>query len=48
MMKLRNFGRSRRSFLAAVGAFGAVSLAVSHMAISQDGTMLTVRSYLDL
>ena len=39
---------SRRSVLAGAGAFGAASLAFPNMAISQDGTVLTVRSYSDI
>ena len=41
-------GLSRRSFLATTGAFGAASMAFPHMAVSQDGKILTVRSYSDL
>lgn len=41
-------GLSRRSLLASAGAFGAASLAYPRMAISQDGKILTVRSYSDL
>ncbi|MEY8839662.1 ABC transporter substrate-binding protein, partial [Cribrihabitans sp. XS_ASV171] len=41
-------GLTRRSFLATTGAFGAASLAFPHMAVSQDGKILTVRSYSDL
>ena len=39
---------SRRSVLAGAGALGAASLAFPNMAISQDGKVLTVRSYSDL
>lgn len=39
---------SRRSVLAGASAFGAASLAFPNMAISQDGSVLTVRSYSDL
>ncbi|MCP9483307.1 ABC transporter substrate-binding protein [Shimia sp. CNT1-13L.2] len=39
---------SRRSFLAAAGAFGAASMALPRMALSADGKILTVRSYSDL
>ncbi len=39
---------SRRSFLATAGAFGAASMAVPRMALSQDGKVLTLRSYSDL
>ena len=41
-------GMSRRSFLATTGAFGAASMAYPHMAVSQDGSVLTIRSYSDL
>ena len=41
-------GVSRRSVLAGAGAFGAATLAFPHMAVSQDGKVLTVRSYSDL
>ncbi len=41
-------GVSRRSFLGAAGAFGAATMAIPRMALSQDGTVLTVRSYSDL
>lgn len=41
-------GFSRRSFLASVGAFGAATTAAPRMALSQDGEILTVRSYSDL
>ncbi|MDV7144831.1 ABC transporter substrate-binding protein [Tropicimonas sp. TH_r6] len=41
-------GLSRRSFIAAAGAFGAATMAAPRMAISQDGKVLTVRSYSDL
>ena len=41
-------GFSRRSFLAAAGAFGAATVAAPRFAISQDGKVLTVRSYSDL
>ncbi len=41
-------GVSRRSFLAAAGAFGTATMALPRMAVSQDGTVLTVRSYSDL
>ncbi len=39
---------TRRSLLASAGAFGAASFALPRMALSQDGTVLTVRSYSDL
>ncbi|NOD35792.1 MULTISPECIES: ABC transporter substrate-binding protein [unclassified Ruegeria] len=39
---------SRRSVLAGAGALGAASLAFPHMAVSADGTVLTIRSYSDL
>ncbi|MEM9047129.1 MAG: ABC transporter substrate-binding protein [Pseudomonadota bacterium] len=45
---MREFDLSRRSFLAATGAFGAASMAVPRIALSQDGSVLTVRSYSDL
>ena len=41
-------GISRRSLLASAGAFGAAGLVYPNMAISQDGKVLTVRSYSDL
>ena len=41
-------GLSRRSFLAGTGALGAASMAFPHMASSQDGKILTLRSYSDL
>ncbi|MEM6740711.1 MAG: ABC transporter substrate-binding protein [Pseudomonadota bacterium] len=41
-------GVSRRSLLAGAGAFGAASLSLPNMAVSQDGRVLTVRSYSDL
>ncbi|MEM6823572.1 MAG: ABC transporter substrate-binding protein [Pseudomonadota bacterium] len=46
----RNFdnGLSRRSFLAAAGAFGTAAIAAPRMALSADGSILTVRSYSDL
>ena len=39
---------SRRSFLAAAGAFGAASMALPRTALSNDGKVLTIRSYSDL
>ncbi|MEO1473298.1 MAG: ABC transporter substrate-binding protein [Pseudomonadota bacterium] len=39
---------SRRSFLASVGAFGAATMAAPKMALSDDGKILTIRSYSDL
>lgn len=39
---------TRRSFLAACGAFGAATMAVPRFAVSQDGSVLTIRSYSDL
>ena len=39
---------SRRSFLAAAGAFGATAMALPRTALSADGKILTVRSYSDL
>ncbi|MCB2136547.1 MAG: peptide ABC transporter substrate-binding protein [Rhodobacteraceae bacterium] len=47
-MTFNHSGVSRRSFLAAAGAFGAATMAVPRMALSQDGKVLTVRSYSDL
>ncbi len=47
-MTIKHSGVSRRSFLAAAGAFGAATVAVPRMALSQDGKILTVRSYSDL
>ncbi len=41
-------GPSRRSVLAGASAFGAATLAFPRMSLSQDGTVLTVRSYSDL
>lgn len=41
-------GVTRRSVLAGAGAFGAASLAFPHMAVSADGSVLTIRSYSDL
>ncbi|MEM8728470.1 MAG: hypothetical protein AAGF79_01020 [Pseudomonadota bacterium] len=48
MTRQTHTGLTRRSLLAGAGAFGAASLAMPRMAISQDGTVLTVRSYSDL
>lgn len=39
---------TRRSFLAATGAFGAAAMAPPRFALSQDGKVLTLRSYSDL
>jgi len=39
---------TRRSFLAAAGAFGAAAMAAPRFALSQDGKTLTLRSYSDL
>ncbi len=39
---------SRRSFLAACGAFGAATMTVPRFALSEDGTVLILRSYSDL
>ena len=39
---------SRRSFLASMGAFGAVGLAAPRMVWSEDGKILKIRSYSDL
>ena len=41
-------GLNRRTFLASAGAFGAAATAFPHMSVSQDGAVLTVRSYSDL
>ncbi len=38
----------RRSFLATVGAFGTAAMVVPRFALSQDGRVLTLRSYSDL
>jgi len=48
MTDLIKNGVSRRSFLAAAGAFGAATMAIPRMALSADGKVLTVRSYSDL
>jgi len=48
MSKNKPFELDRRSLLASAGAFGAASLAFPNAAISQDGRILTVRSYSDL
>ncbi len=48
MTPISNAGLTRRSLLAGVGAVGAASLALPRFAVSQDGTVLTVRSYSDL
>ena len=42
------FTPTRRSVLGALGAFGVAASAMPRMAISQDGKVLTVRSYSDL
>lgn len=47
-MTRSHFDLSRRSFLAAAGAFGAASIALPRHAVSQDGSVLTLRSYSDL
>ncbi|MDI3337133.1 ABC transporter substrate-binding protein [Defluviimonas aestuarii] len=47
-MTMNLSGVSRRSFLAAAGAFGAATVAVPRMALSQDGKVLTLRSYSDI
>lgn len=39
---------SRRSFLAAVGAFGAGTMVAPRFALGKDGKVLTIRSYSDL
>ena len=41
-------GPTRRAVLAGAGAFGAASLAFPRMSLSQDGSILTVRSYSDM
>ncbi|MEM0948051.1 MAG: ABC transporter substrate-binding protein [Pseudomonadota bacterium] len=48
MNSTKTNGISRRSLMASAGAFGAASLAFPNMAVSQDGKVLTVRSYADL
>ena len=48
MNAMMNKGISRRSLLANAGAFGAASAFYPHIAVSQDGSVLTVRSYSDL
>jgi peptide/nickel transport system substrate-binding protein len=47
-MTRRQFDFSRRGLLQGAGALGAASLAWPGMAVSQDGRVLTVRSYSDL
>lgn len=47
-MTIYHSGVSRRSFLAAAGAFGAATVAVPRVALSQDGKVLTLRSYSDI
>ena len=44
----RHSGLSRRSFLAAVGAFGAATMVAPRLSVSADGKILRVRSYSDL
>lgn len=48
MTRPRYSGPTRRSVLAGAGAFGAASLAFPHISFSQDGKVVTVRSYSDL
>lgn len=48
MNNLTKNGVSRRSFLAAAGAFGAATMTIPRTALSSDGKILTVRSYSDL
>ena len=48
MTTSRKSGLTRRSFLASTSAFSAAGLAFPHMAVSQDGKILTLRSYSDL
>ena len=48
MSQTNKYGMTRRSFLAAAGAFGAATMTVPRFALSQDGKVLTVRSYSDL
>ena len=45
---MKDLQMTRRSFLAACGAFGAATMAVPRFALSQDGSVLTIRSYSDL
>lgn len=45
---MKGLNMTRRSFLAACGAFGAATMVVPRFALSQDGSVLTVRSYSDL
>ncbi len=47
-MTKTTFDLSRRSFLAAAGAFGVASTALPRAAVSADGSVLTLRSYSDL
>ncbi|MEL6963940.1 MAG: hypothetical protein AAFO01_14395, partial [Pseudomonadota bacterium] len=48
MKTIVNHAISRRSLLASASAVGAASLAYPRFAVSQDGNILTVRSYSDL
>ena len=48
MTSLSGKGVTRRSLLASAGAFGAASMALPRMALSADGSVLTLRSYSDL
>ena len=45
---MNELNMTRRSFLAACGAFGAATMVVPRFALSQDGSVLTIRSYSDL
>ena len=45
---MKDLQMTRRSFLAACGAFGAATMVVPRFALSQDGSVLTIRSYSDL
>lgn len=45
---MNGLNMTRRSFLAACGAFGAATMVVPRFALSQDGSVLTIRSYSDL
>ena len=48
MKHLPKSGPTRRELLIGAGAFGAAGLAFPRLALSQDGAILTVRSYSDL
>lgn len=47
MSEFRRAALTRRSLLASAGAFGAASAIYPHMAVSQDGKILKLRSYSD-